>query len=452
MTPVGSPNATISGTSMSVGGTGLTGTALIGTGTSSGTDFVNTGWNTNLTGSFTVGFWTSNVPTGSTLWYIFGDNTAGSFRCFTNGFAGANNWMMRCTGCPDITAYGAATSSANYVHFVYDAPGNMMRAYVDGVKVDSAAVAGTISLLGTGGFKVGGYASSSNLSGSMDEFRLYNRALTQAEILATYNISLGGCGTPENITTSNIGCDEVEIAWDSDSASIESHIEYGPSGFTPGTGTTINATSNPFTITGLSPSTDYDLYIHDSCTAGVSMRSDTAKFSTLPLPTATFMDSIGAITPVDAQVYFTAAASANGNSFHWDFGDGNNDSGMVVMHTYAKDSTYTVTLIVENDCGTDTITGTVSIMGISVDKWTMNSIQLFPNPSKGEVFFNGLKPEHGKHKFVVSDASGKSVHIEVKDVIDRNFSMDLSGLPNGVYFIEINTDEGTVTKTMLIKK
>ena len=44
-------------------------------------------------------------------------------------------------------------------------------------------------------------------------------------------------------------------------------IEYGAPGFTPGTGTIVNATTNPFTVTGLNPSSFYDFWLRDSCSA-----------------------------------------------------------------------------------------------------------------------------------------------------------------------------------------
>ncbi|MCH8554159.1 MAG: PKD domain-containing protein [Schleiferiaceae bacterium] len=194
--PVGTNPASITGTGMSVGGTGLFATALVGTGTNSGTDFVSTGWATNFTGSWTIGFWTSNIDPGSTLWYIFGDLSAGSMRCFTNGVAGANNWLLRATGMPDITANNAATTAPTYTHFVYDATAGDLKSYVNGVLDETVPVPTPIVLSGTD-FKVGAYGSSSNLSGLMDEFRIYNRALTQAEISATISgpISLAPCAT-----------------------------------------------------------------------------------------------------------------------------------------------------------------------------------------------------------------------------------------------------------------
>lgn len=452
--PVGTNPAMLTGTGLTVGGSGMVGTTLIGTGTSSTNDFVNTGWNTNLSGSWTIGFWTSNVPTGSTLWYIFGDNTANSFRCFTNGVAGAGNWLLRCTGCnmPDIIANGAATSTSNYVHFVHDATAGMMRAYINGVKTDSSSITTAVSaLVGTAPFKVGAYGSNSNLSGSLDEFRIYSRALGDAEILATYNISLGGCGNPDNIHVSAADCDEIELSWDSDTASLATIIEYGPTGFTQGAGTTVVATASPYTISGLVAGNDYDVYMRDSCSEGNSMWVDTT-LSTLPLPVADFSDSLMGVTPVDAQYSFNATASSNGNTYIWDFGDGNNGTGMVVTHTYLKDSTYTVVLIVEGDCGVDSLARTITVAGISVDAWTMNHISVYPNPTKGQLFFDGLKSSHGTHTFIISDAQGKRIFMDVKDHVVQSYSTDLSGFAPGVYFVEVHTAEGTMKKSVILTK
>lgn len=189
-TPVGTNPATFSGSTFTVGGLGLSGTALQGTGASSTTDFVNTGWATNLSGSWTIGFWTKDIVPSATLWYIFGDNSAGSFRCFTNGAAGANNWRLTATGLPTIQANGGATTAPTFTHFVYDAAANEMRSYVNGVLSQSLPVTGTPTFSGTQ-FKIGGYGSNSGLNGLMDEFRIYNRALTVTEILATINGPIG---------------------------------------------------------------------------------------------------------------------------------------------------------------------------------------------------------------------------------------------------------------------
>ena len=45
-------------------------------------------------------------------------------------------------------------------------------------------------------------------------------------------------------------------------------VEYGPAGFTLGSGTTVNVSQHPCTINGLNPSTNYDFYVRSNCGYG----------------------------------------------------------------------------------------------------------------------------------------------------------------------------------------
>jgi PKD repeat protein len=62
-------------------------------------------------------------------------------------------------------------------------------------------------------------------------------------------------------------------------------------------------------------------------------------------PTADFTYSINL-----SEVTFTNL-SQNGNSYFWDFGDGNTSTLENPIHNYAEDGVYTVILFVDNDCG-----------------------------------------------------------------------------------------------------
>lgn len=180
--PVGTGTATIVG-AQTQGSTGQCGGALIGNGLSSASNYVNTNWVTSMSGtSWTLSFWTSNVPSTTSTYYILGDVNAGGFRVFTGGVAGAGNWILR-GGFTDILATGGAATGPTLTTFVYDLPNNQMRSYVNGVLVNTVAQT-TVTVNGNGPFKVGAYSSSSSLPSNslMDEFRLYNRALSVAEI------------------------------------------------------------------------------------------------------------------------------------------------------------------------------------------------------------------------------------------------------------------------------
>ncbi|MGL4596538.1 MAG: LamG domain-containing protein, partial [Bacteroidia bacterium] len=186
--PPGTATANILG-GLTQGGSSICQGTMIGSGISSTTDYVNTGWAPNLgTGSWTISFRTENITPSATLFYIFGDVGTNSFRCFTNGVAGANNWILRGAGLTDIYINGGATVAPHMNTFVYDASLNQVRAYLDGVLVSTVAQ-GAPNLTGAGPLKVVGYSANVGMpaNGHLDEYRVYSRALTPAEITQLNN-------------------------------------------------------------------------------------------------------------------------------------------------------------------------------------------------------------------------------------------------------------------------
>ncbi|HXF99536.1 MAG TPA: LamG-like jellyroll fold domain-containing protein, partial [Bacteroidota bacterium] len=180
-----------------MGGTGQFGSALVGTGVAN--NYVNTGWTTALgTGSWTISMWLNNLPSNTTLYYLWGDNTAGSFRSFLGGAAGAGNVTLRVTGLTDCIVTGVAPGPT-VVTYVYDAAANQVRGYKNGVLAVTATPTAPLNINGTGvtPFRVGAYSTSTGLpaNGLMDEFRMYNRALDASEIALTWNQPLP-LGTP----------------------------------------------------------------------------------------------------------------------------------------------------------------------------------------------------------------------------------------------------------------
>ena len=75
------------------------------------------------------------------------------------------------------------------------------------------------------------------------------------------------CLKPTNVAVTASTLTSITLSWTTGGAS-NWQIEYGPFGSVPGGGTIVNATSNPFTITGLSPGTTYAMVVRDSCGLG----------------------------------------------------------------------------------------------------------------------------------------------------------------------------------------
>jgi hypothetical protein len=190
-TPVGTNPATISGAT--IGSTGQFGTALLGNGGASATNSVGTGWNLNLAGAWTMSMWISGVTNTVTSNYLFGSAGGSTFRALTGTgvVAGGGNLEIRGTGMTDVFANNIfdATGTPVVVHFVYNPTVPDIKVYVNGVFNNAVAQPNNLVLTGTSEFQVGGYSTNNGIptGGKMDEFRLYNRALSAAEIQTTWN-------------------------------------------------------------------------------------------------------------------------------------------------------------------------------------------------------------------------------------------------------------------------
>ncbi|MEQ8360471.1 MAG: T9SS type A sorting domain-containing protein [Cytophagales bacterium] len=192
--PVGTNPAPL--TSLTQGGTGQFGGALQGTGSGN----VSSGWNLSLPGDWTMSFWIDFGAAASTFQYFLGDPGASSFRMFANGAAGAGNVTLRGPFTLDIA--GVADGLPHVVHIVRDVTAGTVTAFVDGIQLNSINYTGTVP---TGsGFLVGAYTSSMVAGVSMDEFRMYNRALDQTEITNTWNMELPLSFAPDDAGIASI--------------------------------------------------------------------------------------------------------------------------------------------------------------------------------------------------------------------------------------------------------
>src|SRR5690554_7459051 len=66
---------------------------------------------------------------------------------------------------------------------------------------------------------------------------------------------------------SNLTSTSVDLTWTENNSATTWNVEFGPAGFTPGTGTEETATTNPHTIT-ITPDTDYEFYVQSDCGGG----------------------------------------------------------------------------------------------------------------------------------------------------------------------------------------
>ena len=78
------------------------------------------------------------------------------------------------------------------------------------------------------------------------------------------------CPQPTNLSIVTADLTSATVQWNAGGTETEWEIEYGPEGFTQGSGTLLTTTTNPTTISGLTSNSFYQAYIRGICTPGDS--------------------------------------------------------------------------------------------------------------------------------------------------------------------------------------
>jgi subtilisin-like proprotein convertase family protein len=141
------------------------------------------------------------------------------------------------------------------------------------------------------------------------------------------NIAIVSCLPPNNVKAQGVSPTQVIVTFSSPGSSFI--VEYGPSGFVPGTGATagggtvVTAASSPVTIGSLNPSTTYDFYVRQECSPGVDYSTNIKATATTLCPATNIpylQNFESAIVP--AMPTCTSKQDVNGNSGSFWLGTG----------------------------------------------------------------------------------------------------------------------------------
>ncbi len=170
-----------------------------------------------------------------------------------------------------------------------------------------------------------------------------------------------------------------------------------------------------------------------------------------------YFDRVWVAVDTAAPVALTDSAIVNGRNIKltslsenvgtqlWNFGDQNTATGSVVLHTYANDGIYPISLTVTNGCGTDIYYDTLRIGNISgLAQVPSANLQymLFPNPTQGlvSVTVAGINAQEA-YTISVIDLSGKQVLQPISILHQPNVATEVSvaALQPGIYIFQIKT-------------
>ena len=102
------------------------------------------------------------------------------------------------------------------------------------------------------------------------------------------------CSAPSALGANNITNNSASLLWTAGASESAWNIEWGPTGFTQGTGTVVNGVTNPHPLSGLTPNTTYQYYVQADCAAnGTSTWAGPFSFTTACDPITTLPHAEG---------------------------------------------------------------------------------------------------------------------------------------------------------------
>jgi hypothetical protein len=476
--PAGTATGTLMGAQTQTGAINCM-SALVGSGNASTTDYLNTNWAPSLgSGAWTLSFWTASITPSSTLFYIFGDINTGSLRIFTNGVAGAGNWILR-GGFTDVLLTGAATMTPNMISFVYSPTVSAIVGYINGVPTTTVSQS-AMNITGTGPLKVGGYSSSTGLNsgGLIADFRLYSSELTSTDVLNIYNegvaslslsvaqsssvcpgqtasLSVSGANTyswDNGATTANISVTPTAstvytvtgFAGTCTTSATSSVNVLTPAVLSVNNGTictgasfTINPSgASTYTIQGgnavVSPTASSTYSVVGTGTNGcvTSAVTSSVQVNNLPVVSATSSSTLICVGQ-------TASLTASGaSSYMWN----TTATTAVIAVSPTTTTNYTVTGTDANSCSASfTISQAVSNC-TGIENNSLNSqLNVYPNPSNGEFM---IELNNGQlNTIVISDVTGRVILTQT--TTEKTISFNISNYTSGIYFVAVKNNAST---------
>ncbi len=146
---------------------------------------------------------------------------------------------------------------------------------------------------------------------------------------------------------------------------------------------------------------------------------------------------------------FSPSGAVNVHSYLWIFSDGTKDTAQHINHTFYSNHP-AVTLVVFNDCGTDTI-NLVLPTGIEDVNEVLTS-NLYPNPANESITVEVAENAHIDDVSVVNSV-GQVVYKEKVNAKQVNkIQVNIESLPEGYYISRVHTDKGVVTIPFTISR
>ncbi len=246
-----------------------------------------------FTGPFTISAWVNTVSGGTILSMQDGGNNGYNLAIIY----GAIRFCVYAATIETCTGGGHyPLTSATWAYFTAAFNGSNISIYENGTLVASSAAAAPTASTGALVFGVAQRGGYSNFTGSLDDVRFYERALSANEISSLYNTDVGTPNAPTNFEVYP-GNGQMGLSWNAPTSGstltgyVIDYRQHNTSTWT--TISNLGSTAASFEVTGLTNGVSYDFEVTGVNLAGAGLPSNVLTAT----PTATPPDITVNVVP-----------------------------------------------------------------------------------------------------------------------------------------------------------
>jgi hypothetical protein len=141
---------------------------------------------------------------------------------------------------------------------------------------------------------------------------------------------------------------------------------------------------------------------------------------------------------------FTGVSNSN-FSHYWDFGDSTTSSAPSPVHHYLHSQYYPVMHVVYDSCSSDTFRHANNMVCLvsTGNEEPSDEFEIFPLPARDElrILYSGI----GIKSAEVRNLTGETVRAGFRKIDDRHYSLNVSELVSGIYFLRLIDEHGRVS-------